>query len=344
MSYVVVCQSCGKKNGVPDDVFERRITGRKVTLRCKGCRQAIDIDGTDPVQRAKLGVPTISGATQRPRGAPAPAGPVPAGPPLLPALRPARPNAGKTLIGLAAPPPPPPVIAQPPAEPFEAVPPVPMAAPGKQRADATPPAVVMVPVEAIGGRPAPSPVTRDQRPRAASGGGWWVALSGVLSLAVIAAVAFAVRRDRAAAAAASELGRAPSAVELTAPAPSQGQPPVPAASAPPAPASSEVPAAPAVAAAEESEIPSTVDARTLLARTAVALRRAERCHPWGHAAGSADVLVTFAPRGRVIAARLEGEPLASAPVARCILEQARSVKIPAYEGEPFTLRQKITLR
>ncbi len=396
MSYVVVCQNCSKKNAVPDDVFERRIMGRKVSLRCKGCQQAIQIDGTDPVQRARLGVPTVSGATQRPPVAPA--APMPATPPLLPALRSPRSNtASKTLLGLAAPP----LIAQPqrlpderpavspPAEPFQVAPPIPIAAAspkvtttvGKQKADVTPPAVVMVSpsvpeverpqtrpsaslpegerpqtrqsasaaegerpqtlsTDELVGRASTSAVGRDRRSRATSGG-WYVALSAVFALSIIAAVIFAVKRDHAASATPA---RAPSAVERAAPAPSQSAPPVPVASAPPAPPPGDVPAAPAVAATDESEIPSTVNARTVLARTAVALRRAERCHPWGHAVGSADVFVTFAPRGRVVAARIEGEPLASAPVARCILERVQSVKIPAYKGEQFTLRQKITLR
>jgi hypothetical protein len=60
--------------------------------------------------------------------------------------------------------------------------------------------------------------------------------------------------------------------------------------------------------------------------------------------GTAQVYVTFAPNGRVVAARLEGEPLASAPVARCLLDQARSISLPKFEGEPFTIRQTITLR
>jgi hypothetical protein len=74
------------------------------------------------------------------------------------------------------------------------------------------------------------------------------------------------------------------------------------------------------------------------------LRRAERCHLDGRAIGSAEVFVTFSPKGTVSAARIEGEPLASAPVARCILEQARAIRIPKFDGDEFTLHQSIVLR
>jgi hypothetical protein len=54
--------------------------------------------------------------------------------------------------------------------------------------------------------------------------------------------------------------------------------------------------------------------------------------------------MTFAPDGHVTSARLEGEPIASAPVGKCVLQQARAVRVPPYQGEPFTYRSKVTLR
>jgi hypothetical protein len=56
------------------------------------------------------------------------------------------------------------------------------------------------------------------------------------------------------------------------------------------------------------------------------------------------VLFTFNATGRVEDARIEGEPIASAPVAACILTHARSVIIPKYVGPSFTVAQQITLR
>jgi hypothetical protein len=56
------------------------------------------------------------------------------------------------------------------------------------------------------------------------------------------------------------------------------------------------------------------------------------------------VVFTFNATGRVEEARIEGEPIASAPVATCILTHARSVIIPKYVGPNFTVVQEITLR
>ncbi|MGC4065011.1 MAG: hypothetical protein QM784_10290 [Polyangiaceae bacterium] len=78
--------------------------------------------------------------------------------------------------------------------------------------------------------------------------------------------------------------------------------------------------------------------------TSLALRRAQRCDPLGHAVGNATVFVTFAPTGTVSAAHIEGEPVASAPVSRCILHHARSVRIARFNGAPFTYAASITMR
>jgi hypothetical protein len=94
----------------------------------------------------------------------------------------------------------------------------------------------------------------------------------------------------------------------------------------------------------ESQIPDYVRGPTVLHLIQLALRRAEKCHPGGHAVGTAQVFITFDPNGRSSATRLEGEPVASAPVAECILVHARSVRIPAFEGEAFTARHAITMR
>jgi hypothetical protein len=42
--------------------------------------------------------------------------------------------------------------------------------------------------------------------------------------------------------------------------------------------------------------------------------------------------------------RLEGEPVASAPVAKCILSVLRSPLIPAFTGPEFSVIREITLR
>ena len=98
---------------------------------------------------------------------------------------------------------------------------------------------------------------------------------------------------------------------------------------------------------EEPAVPDTVpegvDELVVRARFKSVLRRAARCHPFGHAVGTALVTVTFAPSGKVSHATLQGEPLASAPVGECVLAHARSVIIPRFNGEPFKLSESVTL-
>jgi hypothetical protein len=92
----------------------------------------------------------------------------------------------------------------------------------------------------------------------------------------------------------------------------------------------------------ESVVP--YDKATLAEALNAALQKAEQCDLWGRATGTARLFVTFAPTGRVTDARLVGEPLESAAVARCILHHARGASLPPFEGREFTISRKITLR
>ncbi|MBN1608888.1 MAG: hypothetical protein JW940_19835 [Polyangiaceae bacterium] len=121
------------------------------------------------------------------------------------------------------------------------------------------------------------------------------------------------------------------------PAPSQAQPAAPAA-APARPL-------PSVASASDmSSVPAAVRRNVLQHRVYLAMKKAEDCHRGGRARGKAQVFITFGPDGHVSRAWLEGEPVASAPVGRCVLELAEAVKVPPYQGEPFTYRARVTLR
>lgn len=93
-----------------------------------------------------------------------------------------------------------------------------------------------------------------------------------------------------------------------------------------------------------NELPDYVAKANVQAMTDLALRRAQRCHPNGHAVGTVQVFVTFAPNGSVTNARLEGEPVASAPVGRCILDYARSIRIAKFNGASFTYSKSLTMR
>lgn len=93
----------------------------------------------------------------------------------------------------------------------------------------------------------------------------------------------------------------------------------------------------------DAPLPEGVRAGALDYLTYLAIEKAETCHGAGHAVGRARVYMTFAPSGRVADARIEGEPLASAPVGRCILDYARAVAIPPFDGAPFTVVRRIRL-
>jgi hypothetical protein len=74
------------------------------------------------------------------------------------------------------------------------------------------------------------------------------------------------------------------------------------------------------------------------------VQKAEKCDLWGCPKGTAQLFMTFEPSGRVKQARLVGEPIASAAVARCILHHARAATVPAFDGPAFTVSRTITLR
>jgi hypothetical protein len=74
------------------------------------------------------------------------------------------------------------------------------------------------------------------------------------------------------------------------------------------------------------------------------ITNAEGCHRGGRPVGTAVATLTFGAAGKVVRAELEGEPIASAPVSKCILSFLRSVMIPAFSGPEFTITREITLR
>ena len=59
MSLHYVCQACGRRVTVPQELFASKIRGRIVTVKCKGCGASIGIDGTLPpppaTERASAG-------------------------------------------------------------------------------------------------------------------------------------------------------------------------------------------------------------------------------------------------------------------------------------------------
>jgi hypothetical protein len=96
--------------------------------------------------------------------------------------------------------------------------------------------------------------------------------------------------------------------------------------------------------ATNSTIPPGVDQTRLQYLMQLAIKKAEQCHLGGRAVGTAQVFASFGTDGRVADVRLEGEPIASAPVATCVINKIKAVLIKPYEGAPFVYETTLTLR
>ncbi|HEY6725665.1 MAG TPA: hypothetical protein VI197_16640 [Polyangiaceae bacterium] len=116
------------------------------------------------------------------------------------------------------------------------------------------------------------------------------------------------------------------------------------AAAEPAPTVSESVAAEPAAAGPERHPEVAYDAQRLDFALRWARTRADHCHRGGRAVGTAQLAITFSPEGKVTALRVTGEPIASAPVARCVATYFQSMLIPAFDGEAFTIHETLTLR
>lgn len=74
------------------------------------------------------------------------------------------------------------------------------------------------------------------------------------------------------------------------------------------------------------------------------VQKSEKCHRQGRVLGTVRAAVTFGPDGKVRNARLDGEPIASAPVGQCIRATLHWMVIPPFSGPKFTVTREITLR
>ena len=46
MPFPITCAACQKTFSIADDVYERKVKGRVVTIKCKQCQAGIRVDGT----------------------------------------------------------------------------------------------------------------------------------------------------------------------------------------------------------------------------------------------------------------------------------------------------------
>lgn len=54
MAFSIHCDACGKSFSIPDDIYERRVAGRVVTIKCKQCKADIRVDGRGPTPVVRL--------------------------------------------------------------------------------------------------------------------------------------------------------------------------------------------------------------------------------------------------------------------------------------------------
>jgi hypothetical protein len=111
----------------------------------------------------------------------------------------------------------------------------------------------------------------------------------------------------------------------------------------PAPGPAEPKPKPAPAAPANPDAPPfNKDAAVAALNTAVA--QASGCRQDGDPTGTARVVVTFAPSGRVTSANLNGPPFAGTRTGGCIAATMRRAKIPAFSGEYVTVGKSVIIR
>ena len=84
MPFPITCTACHKTFSIADDVYERKVKGRVVTIKCKQCQSGIRVDGTKDVPLASASgsvrPPAAATAARPPSVAPPPQAPAPQAP------------------------------------------------------------------------------------------------------------------------------------------------------------------------------------------------------------------------------------------------------------------------
>jgi hypothetical protein len=107
MAFPVTCPACGKAFQLATDIYERKVAGKIVSIKCKQCQSGIRVDATQPGELKVVGA-TPAGGGDLSVGPKPPAAPQ-AKPAAAPAASPDRPQAAPvrmrqpTLIGMVNP-------------------------------------------------------------------------------------------------------------------------------------------------------------------------------------------------------------------------------------------------
>lgn len=86
------------------------------------------------------------------------------------------------------------------------------------------------------------------------------------------------------------------------------------------------------------------DANAARAALNSAAGAASGCRQEGDPSGTATVVVTFAPSGRVTSANISGPPFAGTKTGGCIAAALRGAKVPAFSGEHVTVSKTVVIQ
>jgi len=143
---------------------------------------------------------------------------------------------------------------------------------------------------------------------------------------------------------------APGAADVSALTPPHGtnpKPPVEPASD--APANTDAPANDGTAVAANAELPAPAllpgfDADAAKRALGASSFAASSCRKGDDPRGTAEVIVTFAPSGRVTSANVNGAPYGGTATGGCIAATLRSASVPPFSGNHVTVRKLVTVR
>jgi len=110
----------------------------------------------------------------------------------------------------------------------------------------------------------------------------------------------------------------------------------------PAPAPQPAPKPQPTAKSNEGAPP--FDQAAAVAALNAVVAQASGCRQEGDPTGTARVVVTFAPSGRVTSANLSGPPFAGTRTGGCIASTMRRAKVPPFSGEHVTVAKSVVIR
>lgn len=114
--------------------------------------------------------------------------------------------------------------------------------------------------------------------------------------------------------------------------------------APTATTTAAPPKAPVLPRPEPAAAGTPFDRNAAASALASAAAQASACRKDGDPSGVANVTLTFAPSGRVTAAKLSGPPFAGTATGGCIASTLRRAKIPPFDGEMVTVAKTIVVQ